>query len=625
MSEGRRDGPKDKRQEQAATISFDHKHSGEHIRQRRADISACEFDDSVPDLLQRIYAGRGLTHQSELKLDLAELPPPDQLSGLDKALDLLLEALTQNLSIIIVGDFDADGATSTALSMLALKSMGYHRIGFLVPDRFKFGYGLTSEIVALAAEQNPDVLITVDNGISSNAGVDAAVARGIRVLITDHHLPGDELPKAEAIVNPHQSGCLFPGKNLAGVGVIFYVMSALRGRLRRSGWFAEKGIEEPNMARWLDLVALGTVADVVPLDKINRVLIHQGLARIQAGQARPGILALLELANRDHRRIVSSDLGFAVGPRLNAAGRLEDMTIGINCLLADDALQARQFALQLDELNRDRRIIEADMEREALAIVSDLHLDEDSMPWGLCLMDTRWHQGVVGLLASRVKDRFHRPVIAFAEGVSDKADAFGADTGELSRHGLSGGELKGSARSIPGLHIRDVLDSIAAKNPGMINKFGGHAMAAGLSLAANNFSDFAVAFDAEVRQVLSLEDMHAETLIDGELAGSEMNLTSAELLRQGGPWGQHFPEPSFVGEFTIVEQRVVAEKHLKMILSPLGNKDQMIDAIAFGLVDKYDVESLPRQLDLVYRLDVNEFRGRQSAQLLVEKLLVPEQ
>lgn len=605
--------------EQAPAKNSDNKNLRENIRLRSVDVSACEFDDSVPDLLQRIYAGRGITHQNELKRGLVELPPPDQLLGLDKALQLLLEAFTENLSILIVGDFDADGATSTALSVLALKSLGHHRVDFLVPDRFKYGYGLTPEIVALASEQKPDLLITVDNGISSNAGVDAARALGMRVLITDHHLPGSELPKADAIVNPHQAGCLFPGKNLAGVGVIFYVMSALRGRLRESGWFTREGIDEPNMARWLDLVALGTVADVVPLDKINRVLIHQGLARIQAGQMRPGILALLELANRDHRRIVASDLGFAVGPRLNAAGRLEDMTIGINCLLTDDVLEARQLALQLDELNRDRRIIEADMEREALSIVSDLHLDTDSMPWGLCLMDAQWHQGVVGLLASRVKDRFHRPVIAFAEGVSDKTSAFESDGGQLS-----GGELKGSARSIPGLHIRDVLDSIAAQNPGMINKFGGHAMAAGLSLEANNFADFAVAFDTEVRRLLNIEDMTAETLTDGELASDDLNLTSAEQLRQGGPWGQHFPEPSFVGEFTIVEKRIVAEKHLKMILSPLGNKDQMIDAIAFGVVDKHDVENLPRQLELVYRLDVNEFRGRQSAQLLVEKLLVPE-
>lgn len=577
------------------------------IRTRTADISTCQFDETVPALLQRIYAGRGVTQQDELKLGLAELPPPDDLLGLEQALALLTEALTKNQSILIIGDFDADGATSTALSVLALKSMGHHNVGFLVPDRFQFGYGLTPEIVELAYQTKPDLLITVDNGISSNTGVSRAKDLGMRVLITDHHLPGSELPKADAIINPHQAGCAFLGKNLAGVGVIFYVMSALRARLRETGWFSSQGIDEPNMARWLDLVALGTVADVVPLDKINRVLVQQGLARIQAGQMRPGIAALLELANRDHRRLVAADLGFAVGPRLNAAGRLDDMTIGINCLLTDDVVEARQLAYQLDELNRDRRIIEADMEREALSIVSDLHLDETTMPWGLCLMDAQWHQGVVGLLASRVKDRFHRPVIAFAQSSASKQKAI---------------ELKGSARSIPGLHIRDVLDTVATQNPGMIEKFGGHAMAAGLSLPADQFAAFAVAFDTEVRRLLTIEDLDAETLTDGELPGDDLNLIVAEQLRQGGPWGQHFPEPSFYGEFNVVDHRIVAEKHLKMTLSPLINDRQFIDAIAFGVVDKHDIENLPKQLKIVYRLDVNEFRGRQSAQLLVEQLLI---
>ena len=577
-----------------------------NIRYRSVDPDLCRFDDSVPALLQRIYAGRGVTRQDELKLTLAELPSPDQLLGIEQALTLLTEALSQNLSILVVGDFDADGATSTALSVLALRSMGHQRVDFLVPDRFQYGYGLTPEIVALASEQQPDLLITVDNVISSNAGVSAARALGMRVLITDHHLPGAELPEADAIVNPHQSGCLFAGKNLAGVGVIFYVMSALRSRLRDSGWFADRGLEQPNMARWLDLVALGTVADVVSLDKINRVLVSQGLARMRAGQMRPGIQALLELANRDHRRLVAADLGFAIGPRLNAAGRLEDMTIGINCLLADDVVRARELALQLDELNRDRRIIEADMQREALAIIQELHLDEESMAWGLCLLDVEWHQGVVGLLASRLKERFHRPVIVFAQGQN--------------------GELKGSARSIPGLHIRDVLDSIAAEYPGMIDKFGGHAMAAGLSLSANKFADFSVAFDTEVRRLLTASELQAEIVVDGELLSEEMNLLVAQQLRDGGPWGQHFPEPGFFGEFDVIEHRIVAEKHLKMTLSlPASDSDKgYIDAIAFGAVDKHDVSDLPKRLEMIYRLDVNEFRGRQSVQLLVDELLIPE-
>ena len=425
----------------------------------------------------------------------------------------------------------------------------------------------------------------------------------MKVLITDHHLPGADLPKADAIVNPHQRDCLFPGKNLAGVGVIFYLMSALRSHLRDVGWFTDQHRAEPNLARWLDLVALGTVADVVTLDKINRVLVAQGVRRIQAGQARPGILALLELANRDHRHLVAADLGFAVGPRLNAAGRLEDMSIGINCLLTDDVGEARRLALQLDELNRDRRTIEADMEREALSIVSALRFDEDTMPWGLCLMDAQWHQGVVGLLASRIKDRFHRPVIAFAKG--------------------NDSDLKGSARSIPGLHIRDVLDTVAAENPGLVDKFGGHAMAAGLSLPANNFDRFAMAFDTEVRRLLTAADLEAEIITDGELEVEQLNLAVAQQLRAGGPWGQQFPEPSFYGKFNVIEHRIVGERHLKLTLGCPTEGGQLVDAIAFGAVDKHELADLPAQLAMVYRLDVNEYRGRQSVQLLVEKLLIP--
>ncbi len=586
----------------------------ENIHTRTADLDVCQFDKQLPTLLQRIYAGRGITHQQQLNTGLGELPDPGSLKGVEQAIELLIDAFTNHLSILVVGDFDVDGATSTALSILAMRSMGHQRIDFLVPDRFQYGYGLTPGIVTLARQRQPDLLITVDNGISSNAGVTAAKALGMRVLITDHHLPGHELPEADAIVNPHQAGCLFPGKNLAGVGVIFYLMSALRSRLRDIGWFAEQGVDEPNMARCLDLVALGTVADVVPLDQINRVFVAQGLARIQAGQTRPGILALLELANRDHRRLVAADLGFAVGPRLNAAGRLDDMTLGINCLLTDDVVEARKLAVQLDELNGDRRIIEADMEREALAIVSELNLDQYTMPWGLCLMDEQWHQGVVGLLASRVKDRFHRPVIAFAIGKSI------ADEDNT----VSARELKGSARSIPGLHIRDVLDSIAAQNPGMIDKFGGHAMAAGLSLAEHKFIEFSVAFDAEVRRLLSVEDLQVETLTDGALGSDDMNLSVAQTLRQGGPWGQHFPEPVFYGKFNIIAHRIVAEKHLKLTLSHIDDELQYIDGIAFFVVDKHDLDQLPQQLEMVYRLDVNEYRGRQSVQLIIEKLLLPE-
>tara|TARA_R110000787_G_scaffold38998_21_gene97939 strand:- start:21845 stop:23620 length:1776 start_codon:yes stop_codon:yes gene_type:complete len=573
------------------------------IRYRTADLNCCHFDEDVPALLQRIYAGRGVVDQQELSLGLAELPPPDQLHGLGEAVRLLTEALRGEQSILVIGDFDADGATSTVVAVLALRSMGCRRVDFLVPNRFQYGYGLTPEIAALAGQRRPDLIITVDNGISSHAGVTSAKALGMKVLITDHHLPGADLPKADAIVNPHQRDCLFPGKNLAGVGVIFYLMSALRSHLRDVGWFTDQHRAEPNLARWLDLVALGTVADVVTLDKINRVLVAQGVRRIQAGQARPGILALLELANRDHRHLVAADLGFAVGPRLNAAGRLEDMSIGINCLLTDDVGEARRLALQLDELNRDRRTIEADMEREALSIVSALRFDEDTMPWGLCLMDAQWHQGVVGLLASRIKDRFHRPVIAFAKG--------------------NDSDLKGSARSIPGLHIRDVLDTVAAENPGLVDKFGGHAMAAGLSLPANNFDRFAMAFDTEVRRLLTAADLEAEIITDGELEVEQLNLAVAQQLRAGGPWGQQFPEPSFYGKFNVIEHRIVGERHLKLTLGCPTEGGQLVDAIAFGAVDKHELADLPAQLAMVYRLDVNEYRGRQSVQLLVEKLLIP--
>jgi single-stranded-DNA-specific exonuclease len=592
-----------------------------NIRYRRADLSKCQFDDDMPILLQRIYAARGVNTQRELNLSLHELPPPDGLQGLDKALNLLVEALVGNLSIVIIGDFDADGATSTTLALLALRSMACQRVNFLVPDRFLYGYGLTPKIVALAAEDKPDLLITVDNGISSHEGVNAAKALGIRVLITDHHLPGEDLPLADAIINPNQHECQFPDKNIAGVGVIFYLMSALRGRLEDIGYFRDSGLEPPNMARWLDLVALGTVADVVPLSKVNRVLVGQGIARMRSGHMRPGILALLELANRQPRRLVASDLGFSVAPRLNAAGRLEDMTIGINCLLTESPAEARKLANKLDELNLDRRSIETDMERKALTIANDLRLDSDGMPWGLCLMDSGWHQGVVGLVASRLKDKYHRPVIAFAPASTPTA---GPIFSEDSLVPIYTGELKGSARSIPGLHIRDVLAAIATENPGLLGRFGGHAMAAGLSLPAANYSDFALAFDEQVRRLLSIDDLKEETLTDGELTGKDLNLAFAECLRNSGPWGQHFPEPSFYGEFNVVAHRIVADRHVKLTLSPFDNKYQYLDGIAFGMVEKHDVKNMPERLAMVYRLDVNEFRGSRSVQLMVDKLLLPQ-
>ncbi|MEH6529443.1 MAG: single-stranded-DNA-specific exonuclease RecJ [Porticoccus sp.] len=575
------------------------------ITPRQIDPKLSQFSDSISPLLQRIYLGRGITSDEQLERTLAKLPRPDALRGLSDGVALLEEALTQQQSVLIVGDFDADGATSTALTLLAMRAMGLQHIDFIVPNRFEFGYGLTPEIVALAQQRNPDLIITVDNGISSVNGVKAAKDAGIKVLITDHHLPGAILPEADAILNPNQHGCDFPSKSLAGVGVVFYLLSALRSQLRETGWFDAQNIAMPNMAEWLDLVALGTVADVVPLDQTNRVLVHQGLQRIRAGKTRPGIQALLDLAGKDRQRLVATDLGFTVGPRLNAAGRLDDMSIGIECLLETDPYLAREYAVQLDELNRDRRVIEADMQREGLAILDQLTLDEDALPWGLCLFDADWHQGVVGLLASRIKDRVHRPVIAFADA--------GGEGDEK--------EYKGSARSIPGLHIRDALDAVATAHPELISKFGGHAMAAGLSLDAKHYPAFAEAFDAEVKRQLTPADLEAEIVTDGELTSEELSLETGHLLRESGPWGQHFPEPLFQGEFYIVQQRIVGEKHLKLLLAVDEQKQQLIDAIAFNV----DTDSWPNpnadKVQLVYKLDINVWQGRESVQLMVETIL----
>jgi len=574
------------------------------IRERQAPDIPLAFSPDLHPLLRRVYAARGVAGDADLGRQLVELPRPI-LAGLDAALDLLEAALCGQQRVLIVGDFDADGATSTALMVLALRAMGLRDVSFLVPNRFEFGYGLTPEIVQLAKASAPDLLITVDNGISSIEGVAAARALGIKVLVTDHHLPGKALPQADAIVNPNQPTCKFPGKHLAGVGVAFYVLSALRARMRAKGWFVDNDIAEPNMATWLDLVALGTVADVVPLDRLNRILVHQGLQRVRAGQCRPGIRALLEVAGRDLSRTVAADFGFAVGPRLNAAGRLDDMTLGIQCLLTDNDGLARELASQLDELNSDRREIEAGMQQEALRILEKLQFEERALPWGLCLYDESWHQGVVGLLASRIKERYHRPVIAFAQG--------------------DNGELKGSARSIQGFHIRDALDAVAAANPGLVSKFGGHAMAAGLSLAQENLARFREAFDWEVRRQLRPEDLEEEIAIDGCLASTDLTLEAARALRHGGPWGQHFPEPVFQGEFSVIQHRVLGGKHLKLVLTMPGEDGQLLDAIAFHVAEdilhSFSFAAHPRLLSLLYRLDVNAWKGRESLQLMVERIL----
>ena len=552
----------------------------------------------LPPLLTRLYAARGVREAAELDRSLKSLLPVSLFKGMQQAVGVLREALEQQQSILIVGDFDCDGATASAVAMLGLRAMGAARVDYLVPNRFEYGYGLTPEIVEVALTRQPDVLVTVDNGISSVDGVAAARAAGLKVVVTDHHLPGEQLPAADAIVNPSQPGCDFPSKAIAGVGVIFYVLMALRAELRSSGWFTAQR-PEPNLGELLDLVALGTVADVVPLDANNRILVHQGLARIRAGRCRPGILALLEVARRPAERLASTDLGFIIGPRLNAAGRLDDMSLGIECLLTDDEQLARDIAQELDSMNRDRRSIERDMQQQALLMLDSAEVEESDLPFGLCLFDPEWHQGVIGILASRLKDRYHRPVIAFA------------DAGD--------GQIKGSARSVSGLHIRDALDSVAAGNPGLISKFGGHAMAAGLSLPAEHFDAFRQAFDQEVRRQLSAEDLTGRLLCDGELAVDEFSLQLAAALRDAGPWGQHFPEPGFHGQFNLIQQRLVGERHLKMVLQPTGGAE-VIDAIAFNIDPDIWPNPNIQQVQLVYSLDVNEFRGRQSLQLMVRHL-----
>ena len=573
--------------------------------QRRIAASESILPESMPLLLRKIYEARGIHSAAELELGLANLLAPSLLKGMNAATDLLLDCLKNQRRFLIVSDFDADGATSCVLAMKALRSFGAVHVDYIVPNRFEYGYGLTPEIVELAKTRKPDLIITVDNGISSIEGVAVAQASGIKVLVTDHHLPGREAPSAEAIVNPNQIGCEFPSKCIAGVGVIFYTMLAFRARLRAESWFADNSLDEPNMADLLDLVALGTVADVVPLDRNNRILVNEGLKRIRVGQCRPGISAMLKVANRQAISLKASDLGFSIGPRLNAAGRLDDMATGIECLLADTDGEAHQLAVLLDSMNQDRKQIESDMRDQAFEYLDELNFSADDLPAALTLFDERWHQGVVGILASRVKEKYHRPVIAFAD-VSD---------------GDSEGELKGSARSIPGFHIRDALDAVATKNPGLVTKFGGHAMAAGLSLVKSRLAEFSEAFAAEARHQLKPEQLQAILLSDGELGATELNLETAGELGEAGPWGQEFPEPVFDGRFAIVQQRRVGANHLKLVLGMLSDRQHTIDAIAFNV----DKDNFPgpnhTEVELAYRLDINEFRGVRSAQLMIEHIV----
>ncbi|MFE8072628.1 single-stranded-DNA-specific exonuclease RecJ [Marinobacteraceae bacterium S3BR75-40.1] len=569
------------------------------VRRDCPDLSG--WDSSIPPLLQRIYAARGVKDAAQLDYSLRSLVPPSRLQGVERAAELLQEAIDAQQSILILGDFDADGATSTAVAMLGLQMLGAGKLAFRVPSRFADGYGLSAGIIDRLREEGalPDVLVTVDNGISAVEGVAAAREAGCRVIVTDHHLPGEQLPAADAIVNPNQPGCEFLSKHAAGVGVMFYVLTVLRRRLRDVGRF-EQG-REPNLAELLDLVALGTVADVVPLDHNNRILVAQGLRRIRQGQTRPGIKALLEVAGRKLDSLTSTDLGFVIGPRLNAAGRLDDMSLGIACLLADREDAAMELAVELDRLNRERRSIEQEMRLQAEENLQQLHLSGKNLPWGLCLYEPEWHQGVIGILAARVREQVHRPVIAFAAADEDEQ------------------EIKGSARSIPGVHIRDVLARVDARQPGLLLKYGGHAMAAGMTLKRADFDRFAKAFDEAVREYASEDDLQATIHTDGELTEAELNLATARVLQKAGPWGQHFPEPQFDGPFEIINQRIVGERHLKLLLRP-PQGEVLVDAIAFNVDTRVWPNHRCERVHLAYKLDVNEFRGRESVQLKVDYL-----
>lgn len=550
-------------------------------------------------ILKRIFLARGLTSDEQLDRSLTKLPSPFLLSNMETMVSHLVSALEQQKNICIVADIDADGATSCAVALKGLHLLGAKNVDFVVPNRFEHAYGLTPEIVELAAQKNAQVIITVDNGISSHEGVLAAKALGITVLITDHHLPAKTLPEADAIVNPNLNNDEFPSKSIAGVGVIFYVLSALRSRLRELHWFENQQIPEPNLAQLLDFVALGTVADVVTLDKVNRTLVHQGLLRIRNGKGHAGILALIEVAGKNAVSLQASDFGFSVAPRLNAAGRMDDMSIGINCLLEDNFSKSLEMAHHLDELNKARREKENTMKTEAMNLLNDTFaLDKPHEKWGVCLFDEHWHQGVIGILAARIKDRLHRPVITFASAGHDL--------------------IKGSGRSIEGVHLRDVLSDIATENPNLILQFGGHAMAAGLSLHTHNLPLFTLAFDEMVGRRLSQLDLQQKILSDGELSEADLNLEFADLLQNVTTWGQHFPEPIFHGVFEVVNVRILKDAHLKLVVR-INMAGRELEAIAFN-VDKPEMWQGMRRVLLAYKLDINHYRGNRTLQLMIQYL-----
>ncbi|ECS1307047.1 single-stranded-DNA-specific exonuclease RecJ [Salmonella enterica] len=568
------------------------------LRRREADETA-ELPSDLPPLLRRLYASRGVRSARELERSVKGMLPWQQLSGIDNAVEILYNAFREGTRIIVVGDFDADGATSTALSVLGMRALGCDNISYLVPNRFEDGYGLSPEVVDQAKARGAQLIVTVDNGISSHAGVAHAKTLGIPVIVTDHHLPGDTLPDAEAIINPNLRDCEFPSKSLAGVGVAFYLMLALRTFLRDKGWFDERNIAPPNLAELLDLVALGTVADVVPLDANNRILTWQGLSRIRAGKCRPGIKALLEISNRDPQQLAASDLGFALGPRLNAAGRLDDMSVGVALLLCDNLGEARVLASELDALNQTRKEIEQGMQAEALILCEKLERSSETLPGGLAMYHPEWHQGVVGILASRIKERFHRPVIAFAPA--------------------GDGTLKGSGRSIQGLHMRDALERLDTLYPDLMIKFGGHAMAAGLSLEEHKFEQFQQRFGELVTEWLDPALLQGEVISDGPLSAAEMSMEVAQLLRDAGPWGQMFPEPLFDGRFRLLQQRLVGERHLKVMVEPVGG-GPLLDGIAFNIDTTCWPDNGVREVELAYKLDINEFRGNRSLQIIIDDI-----
>ena len=564
----------------------------------RREVTGASLSSDLHPVIDRIYRGRNIANLDDLENGLKGLTHFNVLKGMPQAAQILANAVVQNKRIIIVGDFDADGATSTSVCILALRAMGYHNVDFLVPNRFDFGYGLSVPIVDEAAKQGAEVIVTVDNGISCIDGVTHAKSLGMQVVVTDHHLPGDVLPPADAIVNPNQPGCEFPSKNLAGVGVAFYIMLALKAELQQQGHFERAGLAPPNLASLLDIVAVGTVADVVVLDKNNRILVHQGLQRIRAGKCRPGIKALVEVANRDCAHLTSTDLGFVVGPRLNAAGRLDDMSQGIACLLEDETIQARMIAAELDALNKERREIETGMKAQAETVLEQMALDEGDMPSALVVYREDFHQGVIGIVAGRLKEKYLKPVIAFAH-----------QDDEI---------IKGSARSIPGVHIRDVLDEVNTRYPGVIEKFGGHAMAAGLSLPVAKLQEFEQAFVDIARAHMAKLDGNHALLSDGDLSSKELCLPFAHLLRQAGPFGQGFESPLFDGEFALLDQRLVGQKHLKMVLKSDGAHE--VDAIAFNVDLKSWPNAMVKRVHIAYRLDINVFRGQETVQLIVEQI-----